>query len=96
MSDEDNQPTLMTSVDTDAEDKTEDINHVSTDAVEGEDIDNVEYERPEYFPQNFWSEDDGPDIEGLAKAYSELRTTMTRGDHKAPESYDLSGLEYVA
>jgi len=97
MSDEDDQPTLMTSVDTtDAEDKTEDINHVSTDAVEGEDIDNVEYERPEYFPQNFWSEDDGPDIEGLAKAYSELRTKMSRGDHKAPESYDLSGLEDVA
>lgn len=96
MSEEDNQPTLMTSVDTDTEDKTEDINHVSTDAVEGEDVDNVEYERPEYFPQNFWSEDDGPDIEGLAKAYSELRTKMSRGDHKAPESYDLSGLEDVA
>jgi hypothetical protein len=96
MSEENDQPTLMTSVTPEAEDKTEDMNHVNIDTVEGEDLDNVEYERPDYFPQNFWTEDDGPDIEGLAKAYSELRTKMSRGDHKAPESYDTSGLENVA
>lgn len=34
----------------------------------GEELDFV---RPEFFPENFWDEEEGPDVEGLAKAYSE-------------------------
>ena len=40
--------------------------------VEGEDLDNVEFERPDYFPEKFWDKKDGPDVEGIAKGYTEL------------------------
>ena len=72
------------------------MQHATATTVEGEEIDNVEFARPDYYPEQFWDETEGPDVEGLAKAYSELRTKMSRGDHKTPESYDISSLENVA
>ena len=49
-------------------------------------------ERPDYFPQQFW-DDDGPDVEKLAKSYNELRKQFSQGKHKAPEDgYDIQGL----
>ena len=42
-------------------------------------------ERPDFWPENFWSEEDGPDVEALAKSYSELRTKFSQGQHKAPK-----------
>lgn len=41
--------------------------------------------RPEYWPENFWSNDEGPDVEALAKSYTELRTKFSQGQHKAPK-----------
>lgn len=60
-----------------------------------EDEEDVEFVRPEFFPENFWSEEDGPDVEGLAKAYSELRAKMSAGKHKAPKDgkYDVTNLK---
>ena len=49
-------------------------------------------ERPDYFPQQFW-DDDGPDVEKLAKSYNELRKQFSQGKHKAPENeYDIQSL----
>lgn len=49
-------------------------------------------ERPTWIPENLWSADDGPDVEGAFKAlekvnkdYKELRTKMSQGLHKAPK-----------
>lgn len=60
-----------------------------------EEEEDIEFVRPEFFPENFWSEDDGPDVEGLAKAYSELRAKMSAGKHKAPKDgkYDVTNLK---
>ena len=49
-------------------------------------------ERPDYFPQQFW-DDEGPDVEKLAKSYNELRKQFSQGKHKAPENeYDIQNL----
>lgn len=49
-------------------------------------------ERPDYFPQQFW-DDDGPDVEKLAKSYNELRKQFSQGKHKAPEGdYQIKDL----
>lgn len=49
-------------------------------------------ERPDYFPAKFW-DDDGPDVEKLAKSYAELEKKFKAGKHKAPEEYDISSFE---
>ena len=48
-------------------------------------------ERPDYWPEKFWSDDDGPDVEALAKSYKELETKLRQGQHKAPKdgNYNL-------
>lgn len=48
-------------------------------------------ERPDYYPAKFW-DDDGPDVEKLAKSYAELEKKFKAGKHKAPEQYDVSAL----
>ena len=55
-------------------------------AAEGEEVD---YERPEYFPEKFWNQEEGPDIEGLVKSYKEMEKNFSQGKHKAPEEYDV-------
>lgn len=47
-------------------------------------------ERPEYVPEQFWNDESGPDLEGLAKSYSELRAKMSAGKHKAPKDGNYS------
>jgi len=54
--------------------------------------DNEPLERPDFFPAKFW-DDDGPDIEKLAKSYAELEKKFKAGKHKAPEEYDVSQFE---
>jgi hypothetical protein len=49
----------------------------------------IEYERPDWYPEKFWG-DDGPDIENLAKSYYELQKKFSQGKHKAPDDYDVS------
>ena len=50
-------------------------------------------ERPDWWPENFWkSEEDAPDLEGIAKSWMDLRKQISQGKHKAPAdgNYDLS------
>ena len=61
--------------------------------------DEVEFTRPEYLPEEYWDADSGPKIEALMgefnktkKSYSELRTKMSRGEHKPPEVYETKDL----
>jgi len=53
----------------------------------------VEYEKPDYFPDKFWNQEDGPDIEGLVKSYKEMEKNFSQGKHKTPDSYDVSFAE---
>lgn len=74
-------PTIEAQDDTPLEDSA--VPH--TEQPEGEDEDIDWGDRPEWIPQQFWSDDDGPDVEGVFKAYNEIRTKMSQGMHKAPK-----------
>jgi len=50
----------------------------------------IELARPEWYPEKFWNDDDGPDLENLVKSYNELQKKFSQGKHKAPENYDTS------
>lgn len=56
--------------------------------VVSEDEETVEYERPEWFPEKFWSEDDGPNIQALANSFKELENKFSTGEDRAPKQYD--------
>jgi hypothetical protein len=64
-------------------------------AQEVDTTEELDFVRPEFFPENFWDEESGPDVEGLAKAYSELRAKMSAGKHKAPKDgkYEITSLK---
>jgi len=62
-------------------------NEPATIAEYGKDPEDVEYERPDYIPEKFWG-DDGPELEKLAKSYTELETQFKQGKHKAPKEYN--------
>lgn len=59
----------------------------TTLAAEGEEI---EFTREDWFPEKFWNDETGPDIENLAKSYAELQKQFSQGKHKTPEKYDTS------
>ena len=40
--------------------------------VEGEDLDNVQFEKPEHWQDKFWDDKEGPDPDKLMKSYNEL------------------------
>jgi hypothetical protein len=76
------------------------ISHLASDKPEEDKLgeeqaadDKDEYERPEYFPQKFWDEKEGPDIEALVKSYNELQKKFSQGGHKAPKDYDTNFLQ---
>lgn len=58
-----------------------------TVANEGEE---VEFAKPDWYPDKFWNEEEGPDLENLVKSYNELQKKFSQGKHKAPEAYDDS------
>jgi hypothetical protein len=101
MSEQEANESLYDGVTTDDEEKAapEPISHLepkkdgdieaTTVAKEDED---VEYERPEWLPEKFWA-DDGPNVEALAKSYSELEKKFRSGAHKAPKEYGIQKLE---
>jgi len=76
--------------------KTEDtISHIDPSTQPAEqsaatDTDDEPIERPDWYPEKFWNNDDGPDIENLVKSYNELQKKFSQGKHKAPEEYDTS------
>lgn len=50
-------------------------------------------ERPDWWPENFWKKDDAePDLEAIAKSWTDLRKQISQGKHKAPEdgNYDFT------
>ena len=50
-------------------------------------------ERPDFWPENFWKKDSNePDLEGIAKSWSDLRKQISQGKHKAPAdgNYDMT------
>ena len=47
------------------------------------------YERPDWFPEKFWHEKDGPNIENMAKSLNSLEKKL---GETAPSSYDVSEL----
>ena len=51
------------------------------------------YERPDWYPEKFW-DDDGPNLEKIAEAYTNLEKQFHQGKHKAPEDgkYDTEFL----
>lgn len=65
------------------------IEHRAEDSIpEDEPVD-----RPEYWPENFWDKDKNePDLEGIAKSWTDLRKMIAQGKHKAPPEgkYDLT------
>ena len=67
------------------EEENKSIPHLVEDQADDEGDDEL-YERPDYFPQQFWDEKEGPDLEGLAKSYQESRKLISQGKHKAPEN----------
>jgi len=58
-----------------------------------EDVNDGPYERPEWYPEKFW-DDDGPNLEKIVDAYSNLEKQFSQGKHKAPEDgkYDTKFL----
>jgi hypothetical protein len=86
---------LLDNVQVNDEAKTEspqatEISHKAADpsAPEAEDP----LERPDFWPENFWKKDSNePDLEGIAKSWSDLRKQISQGKHKAPTDgkYDL-------
>lgn len=63
---------------------------VTGDAPVAKEASDEELARPEWFPEKFWNDNDGPDLENLVKSYGELQKKFSQGKHKAPETYDDS------
>ena len=83
-----------------APEDSEPISHLTSDKPEEDKLgeeqaadDKDEYERPEYFPEKFWDEKEGPDIEALVKSYNELQKKFSQGGHKAPKEYNTEFLQ---
>lgn len=86
-------PTATPEVD---QDKPTEMPHMVQDDQVAEGDGEIDWgERPDYIPEQFWDENDGPDLEGMAKAYQEMRTKMSQGKHKAPKDgkYDIAQLK---
>jgi len=76
-----------------ASDEEESISHLAEDAEQAEvEDEDITYERPDWFPEKFWDEKEGPDLEKIVKSYDELQKQFSQGKHKAPEEYDTSVL----
>jgi hypothetical protein len=55
-------------------------------------------ERPEWWPENFWKKDNAePDLEAIAKSWTDLRKQISQGKHKAPADgkYDVSAFKNI-
>ena len=63
-----------------------------TETLPDTDEENVEFEKPDNYPGKFWDKDEGPDVEGLAKAYTELEKKFHNGEYKAPDEYNTDFL----
>ena len=65
------------------------IEHRATDSIP----DDEPLERPDWWPENFWrKEENEPDLEAIAKSWTDMRKIVSQGKHKAPPDgkYDTS------
>jgi hypothetical protein len=65
------------------------VEHRSQDSIP----DDEPLERPDWWPENFWKkEDNEPDLEAIAKSWTDMRKIVSQGKHKAPPDgkYDTS------
>ena len=82
---------------------------VETEAVESnpqkteishlpEEDDDSPLERPDWWPENFWKKDEAePDLQAMAKSWSDLRKQISQGKHKAPAdgNYDVAAFKDI-
>ena len=71
----------------------EPISHLKESEMEVVVEEDETYERPDWFPEKFWDEKEGPDLENMTKSYTELEKKLSEGKHKAPEQYDTKIFE---
>ena len=70
--------------------KTE-VSHLAKDDASEDDDEPLE--RPDWWPENFWKKDESePDLQAMAKSWTDLRKQISQGKHKAPVdgNYDVS------
>ena len=80
---------LMAQTALENEETEEIIPHKAEDAkAETEEVEKLE--RPEWLPEKFWNDEDGPELEKMAKSYDELQKQFSQGKHKAPDEYDTT------
>jgi hypothetical protein len=70
----------------------ETIEHRADEEVEGEPTEEETFERPEFIPEKFWDDKEGPDLEKMMKSYDELQKQFSQGKHKAPKEYNTEVL----
>lgn len=68
------------------------ISHIQNEDTGGEEelAEGEIYERPDWFPEKFWDEKDGPNIENMAKSINHLEKKL---GETAPDKYDLSEVD---
>jgi len=69
------------------------IDHRDPAEVTAKEEDDEPLERPDWWPENFWkAEEAEPDLEAIAKSWTDLRKQISQGKHKAPADgkYDAS------
>jgi hypothetical protein len=73
--------------------ETEDIAH---------DVQEAELKKPDFLPDEYWDAEKGTKLEELMeafskqeKSYEQLRTKMSKGNHKAPKEYSTSDIGEV-
>lgn len=52
-------------------------------------------ERPEFLPEKFWKDGEGPQLETMAKSYTELERKLHEQGKVAPETYEIKPPEGV-
>lgn len=70
----------------------ETIEHRADEEVEVEPTEEETFERPEFIPEKFWDDKEGPDLEKMMKSYDELQKQFSQGKHKAPKEYNTEVL----
>lgn len=62
-----------------------DPNATAISHVDNPEDDDGPLERPDWWPENFWKKDESePDLEAIAKSWTDLRKQISQGKHKAP------------
>jgi len=80
-------------IETEAKEVNPNATEVSHLAKDDASEDDEPLERPDWWPENFWKKDESePDLEAIAKSWTDLRKQISQGKHKAPADgkYDVS------